>query len=70
MKNILPFLKNDVDVNNAVISRGKMTPRKQARHCNYKKSGLTAQGRRQALKRGEYNMKSQFGGEGHSSYWD
>jgi len=70
MKNILPYLKNETDVENAAISRGKMTPRKQARYCNYKKRGKTAQGRRQALKRGKYNMSSQFGGEGHSSSWD
>jgi len=68
MKNILPYLKDDTDAENAVITRGKMTPRKQARHSNYKKK--TSKQRRQALKRGEYNMSSQFGAEGHSSWWD
>jgi len=69
MKNILPYLKDDTDAENAAITRGKMTPRKKSKYSGGLKLGASKH-RRQALKRGEYNMSSQFGGEGHSSYWD
>jgi hypothetical protein len=69
MKNILPHLKNESEVENAAISRGKMTPRKKSRYSRGLKLGASKH-RRQALKRGEYNQKSQFGSEGHSSWWD
>lgn len=69
MKNIMPYLKDDEKIENASISRGKMTPRKKARYSGSLKLGASKH-RRQALKRGEYNKKSQFGSEGHSSWWD
>lgn len=70
MKNIINILnlENEVDVDNAAIFRGKMTPRKKANHCNLKHGD--AKHRRAALKRSEYNKNSQFGQEGHSSSWD
>jgi len=69
MKNILPLLKTEDDIGNAVISRGKMTPRKKSRYSGGLKLGASKH-RRAALKRGEYNQDSQFGSEGHSSRWD
>ena len=69
MKNILPYLKNETDIENAAISRGKMTPRKKSRYSGGLKLGAS-KNRRAALKRGEYNQTSQFGSEGHSSWWD
>lgn len=70
MKNILPYLKSEDKIENAAIARGKMTPRKKSRYSGNIKKGLSKL-RRAALKRGEVaTVNSQFGGEGHSSWWD
>lgn len=72
MKNIMPYLDlgDDNAVDNAALSKGKMTPRKKSRHCGNIKKGLSKL-RRAALKRGEVSsVNSQYGGEGHSSWWD
>lgn len=67
MKNLIAFYKKWDEI--PVISRGKMTPRNKSRHCKALKKGLSKQ-RRAALKACRYSGKSQFGGEGHSSWWD
>ena len=68
-KNILPYIKEEEDIENISVSRGKMTPRKKS-HWSDGKKGLSKL-RRAALKRGDVSsMNSNFGGEGHSSWWD
>lgn len=70
MANLIPFLRTERQRENAMITRGKMTPRVKSRYSKAWRRVKHSKSRRAALKENKYNMKSQFGMEGHSSWWD
>ena len=68
MSNLVNILRqSEKAVDRSAISRGKMPRRCRA---SWKGGKTVLKARRAPLKRGDYGTQSNYGGEGHSSWWD